>query len=100
MQTTEMVVTVHKRVREESGQARRRVNLRRWFARLNGWAAERYALLALAGVALYKIGAACALRQRGYSAVGGEVLALLLPVVYYAIAATIRDIIKDWREWV
>ena len=41
---------------------------------------------------------AYALRERGYHAVGGEALALLLPVVYYCAAATVRDIIEDWRE--
>ena len=34
----------------------------------------------------------------GIFAVGGEGLALLLPVFYYCAATTVRDIIKDWRE--
>ena len=97
MQTTEIVVTVHKRVQVESGQARRRVGLRRWIARLNPWTVAWYALLTVAGVLLYKAGAAYALQERGYYAVGGEALALLLPVFYYTAATTIRDIIKDWR---
>ena len=82
------------------GQApkRRRVSLRTWLARLNGWTVAWYAFLTLAGVLLYKAGAAYALRERGYFAVGGEALALLLPALYYCAAATIRDIIKDWRE--
>ena len=45
-----------------------------------------------------KLGAAYAMRERGYYAVGGEALFLLLPVIYYCAAATIRDIIEDWRE--
>ena len=82
------------------GQApkRRRVSLRTWLARLNGWTVAWYAFLTLAGVLLYKAGAAYALRERGYFAVGGEALALLLPALYYCAAATIRDIIKDRRE--
>ena len=82
------------------GQApkRRRVRLQTWLARLNGWTVAWYAFLTVAGVLLYKAGAAYALRERGYFAVGGEALALLLPVLYYCAAATIRDIIKDWRE--
>ena len=82
------------------GQApkRRRVSLRTWLARLNVWTVAWYAFLTLAGVLLYKAGAAYALRERGYFAVGGEALALLLPALYYCAAATIRDIIKDWRE--
>lgn len=97
MQTTEMVVTIHKRERAKSGQARRRAGLRKWLARLNPWTMAWYALLTVAGVLLYKAGAAYALRERGYYAVGGEALALLLPVFYYTTATTIRDIIKDWR---
>ena len=82
------------------GQApkRRRVRLQTWLARLNGWTVAWYAFLTVAGVLLYKAGAAYALRERGYFAVGGEALALLLPVVYYCAATTVRDIIKDWRE--
>lgn len=82
------------------GQApkRRRVSLRTWLARLNGWTVVWYAFLMAAGVLLYKLGAAYAMRERGYYAVGGEVLFLLLPVIYYCAAATIRDIIEDWRE--
>lgn len=82
------------------GQApkRRRVSLRTWLARLNGWTVAWYVFLTVAGVLLYKLGAAYAMRERGYFAVGGEALAFLLPVVYYCAAATVRDIIKDWRE--
>ena len=54
-----------------------------------------YVFLTVAGVLLYKLGAAYALRERGYYAVGGEALALLLPVFYYCAAATIRDIVRD-----
>lgn len=98
MQTTEITVTVHKSVQVESGQARRRTSLRRRLARLNPWTVAWYVLLTVAGVLLYKAGAAYALRERGYYAVGGEALALLLPAFYYTAAATIRDIAKDWRE--
>ncbi len=97
MQTTEAAETVQQ---AESGQAGRWAGLRKRLARLNVWTVAWYVFLTLAGVALYKVGAACALRERGYYAVGGEALALLLPVLYYAAAATIRDIargIKDWR---
>ena len=89
-----------KYIKIEVGQARKRwrVSLCTWLARLNGWAVAWYAFLTVAGVLLYKLGAAYALRERGYYAVGGEALALLLPVLYYCAAATVRDIIKDWRE--
>lgn len=78
------------------GQAkkRRRVSLRTWLARLNGRTVARYAFVAVAGILLYKLGAAYAMRERGYYAVGGEALFLLLPVIYYCAAA----ITRDWRE--
>ena len=100
VQTTEIIVTVtiHKYERAEIGQARRWAGLRRWLARLNPWTVAWYALLTVAGVVLFKVGAAYALQERGYYAVGGEALALLLPVLYYVSAATIRDIVRDWRE--
>lgn len=87
-----------KRNRADFATTRRRVSLRTWLARLNGWTVAWYVFLTVSGVLLYKLGAVYAMRERGYYAVGGEALALLLPVVYYCAAATIRDIIKDWRE--
>lgn len=53
---------------------------------------------AVAGVLLYKLGAAYALRERGYYAVGGEALALLLPVLYYCAAVMVRDSVRDWEN--
>lgn len=73
------------------------MGLRKWLARLNNWTVAWYALLTVAGVHLCKAGAPYALRERGYYAVGGEALALLLHVLYYAASVTIRDIIRDRR---
>lgn len=72
METNEIIltVTVHRHERAESRQARRRTSLRRWIARLNGWTVAWYALLTVAGILLYKAGAAYAMRERGYSAIG------------------------------
>ena len=86
------------KVRVGQAPERRRVSLRTWLVRLNGWTVAWYAFLTVAGVLLYKLGAAYALRERGYYAVGGEVLALLLPVLYYVAKAMVRDIIKDGGE--
>lgn len=82
------------------GQAKKRrwVSLRMWLAQLNGWAVAWYVFLTAAGVLLYKLGAAYAMREREYFAVVGEVLALLLPVLYYVAKAMVRDIIKDGGE--
>ena len=100
METTEIIVTVtiHRHERAQGGQAGRRESLRRWIARLNVWTVVWYALLSVAGVLLYKAGAAYALRERGYYAIGGEALALLLPVLYYVTATTVRDIVRDVRD--
>lgn len=81
------------------GQApgRQRANPRAWPARLTAKTVARYALLTAAGVLLYKLGAAYALRERGYFAVGGEAVFLLLPILYCLAAAVIRDIAR-YRE--
>ncbi len=89
------VVTVHKHEQTKSGQARRWVNLRKWLARRNRWTVAWYTFLTLAGVVLYTVGAVYALRERGYYAIGGEALALLLPVLYYVAAAIVRDFVQD-----
>lgn len=80
------------------GQApkRQRANPRAWPAWLTARTAARYVILTVAGVLLYKAGAACALRERGYFAVGGEAVFLLLPVLYCLAAAVVRDM-KDRR---
>lgn len=100
METNEIIltVTVHRRERDKSGQARRRTSLRRWIARLNGWTVAWYALLTVAGILLYKAGAAYAMWERWYSAVGGEILALALPVMYYAASTIIGDIVRDAKD--
>lgn len=100
METTEIIVTVtiHRYERAKSGQARQLPGLRRWAARLNVWTVAWYVFLTVAGVLLYKLGAAYAMQERGYYAVGGEALALLLPVLYYCAAATVRDIVRDMKD--
>ena len=100
MQTMVITVAVHKShqgERENVDKPKKRTGLHRWLARLNGWTVAWYALLTVAGVLLYKAGAAYALRERGYHAVGGEALTLLLPVFWYTMATTIRDIVRDWK---
>ena len=80
-----------------AGQARpRRRSQKR--ARRNGWTVAKYAALTVAGVLLFRAGAAYALTERGYKAIGGEVFALLLPVFYYTISATVRDWFKEIKS--
>lgn len=55
----------------------------------------KYAVLTLAGIILFRAGAAYGLKERGYSATGGEAFALLLPVLYPLISAVVRDYIED-----
>ena len=82
-----------------AGQARpRRKSRARRRVRVNVWAVVKYAALTVAGILLFRAGAAHAYAQRGYFAVGGEVFALLLPLIYYAISSTVRDIIADVKN--
>lgn len=54
-------------------------------------AAAKYAALTLVGVLLFRAGQAHALAERGYEALGGEVFALFLPVLYWMVARVVRD---------
>ena len=71
-----------------AGQARRSA------ARLILSVAE-YSGLTLAGIILFRAGAAYGLKERGYSTTGGEAFALLLPVLYPLISAVVQDYIED-----
>lgn len=59
----------------------------------------KYAALMVLGILLYRIGAARALVERGYSAIGGEVFALFIPVFYWLFSRMIRDFIEDVKKW-
>ena len=46
----------------------------------------------------YRLCADYASAQRGYFAVGGEVLALLLPYFYWAVSRTVKDFVADVKR--
>lgn len=54
-------------------------------------AVGKYAALTLVGFLLFRAGQAHALAERGYEALGGEVFALFLPVLYWMVTRVIRD---------
>lgn len=58
----------------------------------------KYAILTLLGIWLYRLGADYAYAQRGYFAVGGEVLALMLPYFYWAASRTVKDFVADVKR--
>lgn len=62
------------------------------------WPILKYAALTLLGFLLFKAAAIQARIDRDYSAVGGEAMFLLLPVIYYLISATVRDWLDDLRN--
>lgn len=82
-----------KTARRGAGQARTRQRVSRRAKTI-----ALYVCLTVGGILLFRAGAAYALQQRGYIAVGGEVFALLLPLIYYAISSTVRDIIADVKN--
>lgn len=53
--------------------------------------AAKYATLTLIGFLLFRAGQAHALAERGYEALGGEVFALFLPVLYWMVTRVVRD---------
>ena len=58
----------------------------------------KYAVLTVCGILLYLLAAKQVLAKRGYFAIGGEGLFLLLPVFYGATHAVIRDWIKEIKD--
>ncbi len=60
-----------------------------------GWTIAKYVLLTVVGVALFFMLSDYAYQERGYKALGGEVFALLLPVLYYTTVTTIRDAVRS-----
>ncbi len=56
----------------------------------------KYSGLTLAGIILFRAGAAYALTERGYSAVGGEAFALFLPAFYALLSGVGRG--KDTKN--
>lgn len=59
-------------------------------------AALKWALLTLAGVALYLWGAEAAYIERGSRAYGGECLLLLLPLWYRLAAEAVKDVKNEF----
>lgn len=60
-------------------------------------ACELLAVLLITGTAFMR-GKGAALSERGYEAIGGEYLLLLLPAIYYTGKRTLLDWIADLRE--
>ncbi len=60
-------------------------------------ACELLAVLLITGTA-FMWGKGAALAERGYEAIGGEYLLLLLPAIYYTGKRTLLDWIAEFRE--
>lgn len=69
-----------------------------WFALTQKLNVVKYAILTEIGILLFRTGQAHALVGRGYEALGGEVFALFLPVLYWILSSTVRDILSARRE--
>lgn len=61
--------------------------------------AVKWAGIAAGTLWLYRWGAARALAERGYYACGGELLLLLIPLLYYMIERLAADFVRDIREF-
>ena len=64
-------------------------------------AVAKYAALTLVGFLLFRAGQARALAERGYEALGGEVFALFLPVLYWMMSRVLRDTlgVRGTKTW-
>ena len=62
------------------------------------WAIVKYAALTIAGIMLFREGAARALAYRGYLDLGGDVFAAVLLMFYYWLVPMLRDLITDIKN--
>ena len=88
--------------RREQVNLYRRQKERRFCDHIPGAAIVKYIVLAIAGFLLFRAGQACALAERGYEALGGEVFTLLLPGLYWMVSRIIRDTLGmkgGGRKW-
>jgi len=60
-------------------------------------AVVKWAAVVVASLILFVVAKDYALRERGYSAIGGEYMLLLLPLILYAAGRTVKDWIADLR---
>lgn len=90
-------MTEVKTARRGAGQTppRRRTSRR---AKVSRATIALYAALTAAGILLFRAGAAVAYVERGYSAVGGEVFALFLPIFYYIISQFVGEFAADMKK--
>ncbi len=58
----------------------------------------KYVMLTLVSLVLYGFAAEYALRERGYSAVGGEVIILFLPLFYYLVSKFVKEFIEEVKN--
>lgn len=58
----------------------------------------KYLFLTAAGIILFKYASAYATARRGYTAIGGEYLLLLLPAFYTVVDEMVRGMARDFAE--
>ena len=58
----------------------------------------KYVVLTFMGILLFRAGQAKALIERGYEAMGGEVFALFLPVLYWMVSRIVKDLLNAKKE--
>lgn len=72
-----------------------------WVAHTHGGTIAKYVVLSVCGLALFRVASAFAFAERGYTAIGGEAVFILLPLFYYLFSALARDMrreIKIFKE--
>lgn len=79
--------------RREQVNLYRRQKERRFCDHIPVAAIVKYIVLAIVGFLLFRAGQACALVERGYEALGGEVFTLFLPGFYWMASRIARDIL-------
>lgn len=60
----------------------------------------KYAIIAAVGVLLFEVASRAALTERPAGGIGGEIVLLGLPLIWWITEQTFKDLIGDYkREW-
>lgn len=58
----------------------------------------KYTVLSVCGIILFHVGSVFAYAERGYKDIGGEMFLLLLPLFYYMVSCTYREIKQTLKQ--
>lgn len=67
--------------------------------RISGRTIAKYIVLSVSGIFFYRVASDFAFAERGYTAIGGEAVFILLPLFCYLFSALARDMRRDIKNF-